>query len=62
MRIAQVGLDLEIPLLENEEGNWDSFRNLDNKLPEHYDLSKFFPDRIKKPLTFEELQKLDVNA
>ena len=48
--------------MENDDGNWDSFRSIENKLPAHYDLGKFYPDRIKKPLTFEELQKLDHNA
>jgi len=60
-RIAQVGLDLEVPLMENDEGNWDDFKHLDNKLGAHYNVDKFYSTRIKKPLTFEEIEAMDVS-
>ena len=46
-------MDLEMPIFENEGGNWDNYWL--NKVSPDYQLDKFFPERIKKPLEFDEI-------
>ena len=43
--------------MEGEEGDWEERKELENKVPLHYDLNKHFPDRIKKPLAFDEIEE-----
>ena len=58
-RVAQVGLDFEIPVMDNDTGNFEERKDPLNKVPLHYNIDKYFKDRIKKPLTFEEIAAMD---
>ena len=42
--IAKVGLDLEVPVLETDKGDWSKISN--ERLNPEYGLDEFFADRV----------------
>jgi hypothetical protein len=50
-------MEVEVPIFDNEEGDWADKGEHD--ISYIFKLDKFYPDRVKKPLTYEELCELD---
>lgn len=47
-KFARTGLDIEVPIMDNEGGAWED--RAMNKVSIDYKLDEVYPERIKKPL------------
>ena len=54
VRIAKVGLDLEVICLDNESGDWS--RGWEHRIQGHYGVDVFYKSRIPKPKDYDELE------
>jgi len=53
-------LNTEVPIMENEEADWNEKDA--NKIDPVFKLDEYFPDRVKKPIDWEDIINEDSDA
>jgi hypothetical protein len=59
-RFAMLALNTEVPIMDNEPANWEDKDS--HKIDKIFKLDDYFPQRVKKPIDWEDLINEDSDA